>query len=345
MGDNKEFNAANEIESIFNGARKNGSLKDSFLEHAGTYGIDEIELLFPEAKATTARPVFINNQTEWVNKILGPVHKLPFARVKAIFADITADTARAKGYIKSGMKKEEVFGLLKRTTDPTTIYKKQKLDRDDVVDITDFDVVSWIKEEMRMKLDEEIARAILIGDGRASSDPDKIDEECIRPVYNDADLFTIKVAIEAGDDKYEEFVNACVRSRKLYRGSGVPTLFTTEELVTELLLKKDSLGHRLYKSVDDIKTMLRVSDIVTMNDMIDLVREAGDDVTHNVLGVIVNLADYSVGTNKGGQVAIFDDFDIDYNQQKYLIETRCSGALTVPYSAMVIEEVVEAPAP
>lgn len=336
---NKEFDASREIESIFNDAKSSGSLRDSFLEHAATYGVKEIEQLFPNARAASNKPAFINNNVEWVNKILGGVNQLPFARVKTLFADISKETVRAKGYVKGTLKEEDVFSLLKRTTEPYTIYKKGKLDRDDIVDITDFEVVAWIKEAMRMKLDEEVARAILIGDGRESVDNDKIDEECIRPILNDSDLFAIKVALGEEANKYEGFINAVVRSRKDYRGSGNPTLYTTEDVVAELLLLKDLNNRNIYKSVDELKSVLRVSDIVTLSDMVGLVRKTSDDKVHNVMGIIVNIKDYSVGADKGGKVSMFDDFDIDYNQQKFLIETRCSGALTVPYSAMVIEDV------
>ena len=332
--------------SIIQDGMRNGSLRDSVLEHAEEYGIKKIETLFPNHKLLNNTPGFLNNNVEWVNKILGAVGKQPFSRVKTLMGDISKETIRAKGYTKAGLKTEEVFGLLKRTTEPTTIYLKQKIDRDDVLDITDFDVVAWIKQMMRMKLDEELARAILIGDGRLSSDPNKIDEECIRPIYNDEDLYTIKVPItvEPDGNKYKEFINACIRNRKKYRGSGNPTLFTTEETLSEMLLLEDAIGHRLYKTIEELKTVLRVSDIVTMDDMADLERDTDDPShTHTVLGIIVNLKDYSIGADKGGQISLFDDFDIDYNQQKYLIETRCSGALMKPYSAMVIEEVTDAP--
>lgn len=336
--DEEQGNITEVQHSIFNDAKRDGSLKDSYLEHAATYGIDGIETLFPDATNLNKKPMFIKNKTEWVNKVLGAVHKQPFARVKTMFADITEETARAKGYVTATLKVEDAFTLLKRTTEPTTIYKKQKIDRDDVIDITDFDVVAWIKEEMKMKLEEELARAILIGDGRLVTDNYKIDEECIRPVYNDEDLFTIKMPLGAEENKYKAFINACVRGRKQYRGSGTPTLYTTEDLLAEILLLEDNIGHRLYKSVEEIKATLRVVDIVTINEMADLVRDGKE-----VLGIIVNLNDYSVGANRGGQVSMFDDFDIDYNQQKYLIETRCSGALTTPYSAMVIEGPVTTP--
>ncbi|MPM70978.1 hypothetical protein SDC9_117941 [bioreactor metagenome] len=327
-----------ELTSIFSDAKKMGSLKDSFLAHAEDYGIEDIDELFPTEKNLSNTPRFITNRNEWVNKILSAVHKLPFSRVKSLFADITADTIRSKGYIKGSLKEEDVFTLMKRTTEPYTIYKKGKLDRDDIIDITDFEVVAWIKEEMRMKLDEELARTIVIGDGRDPVDPYKIDEECIRPVYNDADLYTIKVKLGNEENKYKAFINAVIRSRKEYRGSGMPTLFTTDDLISEILLLEDLNGRKLYNSEAEIKSTLRVADIVTMNDMTGLVRTDSEGNKFDVHGVIVNLADYSVGADRGGQVAMFDDFDIDYNQEKFLIETRCAGALTIPYSAMVIEE-------
>lgn len=329
-----------DVDSIFRDAKRDGSLKDSFIAHAATYGISNISELFPEPTNLDTKPRFINNDVEWVSVVLSKVFKQPFARVKTMFADISEDTVRAKGYVKGDLKAEDVFALLKRSTEPTTIYKKEKIDRDDAIDITDFEIVAWIKEVMKMKLNEELARAILIGDGRLSSDNHKIDEECIRPIYNDEDLFTVKVAIGTESQKAKAFINACVRSRKNYRGSGAPLLFITEDLISEILLLEDTTGRRLYNTLEEIKSVLRVSDIVPMNEMVDLVRPTFDGKIHNVMGIIVNPTDYSVGTNKGGQISMFDDFDIDYNQQKYLIETRCSGALTVPYSAMVIEDVV-----
>ena len=332
--------------TLIHDGMKVGSLRDAVLEHAEKYGIEGIEALFPDAKLAN-EPAFLNNPVEWVNEVLGKVHKLPFARVKTMFVDLTEETLRAKGYFKGKLKKEDVFSLLKRTTEPTTIYKKQKIDRDDVIDIKDFDIISWIRKEMKMKLDEELARCILFGDGRLQEDEYKIDDDCIRPVLTDADLYSIKVAIDTskeGYNKYDEFISAMIRNRKLYKGSGNPTLYMSEDTLSELLLMKDANGRRLYRSVEEIAKEMRVSKIVSITEMSELVRDAADDKIHNVLGIMVNLADYSVGTNRGGQVSMFDDFDIDYNQMKYLIETRCSGALTVPYSAMVIEEVVNKPA-
>lgn len=324
--------------TIINDAKRYGSLKDSFLAHAAEYGIDQIDYLFPEAKTLNNPPEFIKRDTGWVTKVMGGVHHTPFSRIKSMFANITEDEARAKGYIKGNLKKEEVFGLLKRTTTPTTIYKKQKLDRDDVVDITDFDVVAWLKSEMRMMLDEEIARAILLGDGRPTSSDDKINEQNIRPIVSDADLYTIKkqvdVAKGATDDaKAKALIKAAVKARKEYKGSGSPTLFTTEDMLTDCLLLEDGIGHRLYKNEGEVAAAMRVSNIVTVPVMEGVKGPKGGDL----MGVIVNLTDYNVGADKGGAVNMFDDFDIDYNQQKYLIETRCSGALTKPYSAIALE--------
>lgn len=324
--------------TIINDAKRYGSLKDSFLAHAAEYGIDQIDYLFPEAKTLNNPPEFIKRDTGWVTKVMGGVHHTPFSRIKSMFANITEDEARAKGYIKGNLKKEEVFGLLKRTTTPTTIYKKQKLDRDDVVDITDFDVVAWLKSEMRMMLDEEIARAILLGDGRPTSSDDKINEQNIRPIVSDADLYTIKkqvdVAKGATDDvKAKALIKAAVKARKEYKGSGNPTLYTTEDMLTDCLLLEDTQGHRLYKNEGEVAAAMRVSNIITVPVMEGVKGPKGGDL----MGVIVNLTDYNVGADKGGAVNMFDDFDIDYNQQKYLIETRCSGALTKPYSAIALE--------
>ena len=324
--------------TIISDAKRYGSLKDSFLAHAAEYGIDQIDYLFPEAKTLNNPPEFIKRDTGWVTKVMSGVHHTPFSRIKSMFANITEDDARAKGYIKGNLKKEEVFSLLKRTTTPTTIYKKQKLDRDDVVDITDFDVVAWLKSEMRMMLDEEIARAILIGDGRLASSDDKINEQNIRPIVSDADLYTIKkqvdVAKGATDDaKAKALIKAAVKARKEYKGSGNPTLYTTEDMLTDCLLLEDTQGHRLYKNEGEVAAAMRVSNIVTVPVMEGVKGSKGGDL----MGVIVNLTDYNVGADKGGAVNMFDDFDIDYNQQKYLIETRCSGALTKPYSAIALE--------
>lgn len=326
------------MDTIISDAKRYGSLKESFLAHAVDYGITNIEYLFPEAKSLNTPPDFIKREMGWVQKVMNGVHHTPFSRIKSMFADITEDEARAKGYIKGKLKKEEVFSLLKRTTTPTTIYKKQKLDRDDVVDITDFDVVAWLKSEMRMMLDEEIARAILVGDGRLSSSDDKINEQNIRPIWTDEDLYTIKslITVPAGGNEAEEFIDQSVRAMKDYKGSGSPVAFMTESMLTECLLLKDTNKHRLYKNADEVATAMRVSSIVTVPVMEGLKRTSGSD-TFNLKAIIVNLNDYNVGADKGGAINMFDDFDIDYNQQKYLIETRCSGALIKPYSAIVLE--------
>ncbi len=326
-----------DVEAIFADAKRYGSLKDSALAH----GITNIDYLFPEAKTVGNVPELISRDMDWVSKFMSKTHKSPFSRIKSILANITEDEARAKGYIKGKLKKEEVFSLLKRSTDPTTIYKKQKLDRDDVLDITDFDVVSYIKSEMRLMLDEEIARAALVGDGRLSSSDDKIDETKIRPIWTDADLYTIKTEVTyaenaTADDKAKAFIRAAVKSRKAYKGSGNPILYTTEDVLTDCLLLEDTMGRVIYDTVDKLKTALRVSDIVTVPVMEGLSRTSGEN-TFNLLGIIVNPVDYNIGADKGGAINMFDDFDIDYNQQKYLIETRCSGALTKPYSAIALE--------
>ena len=335
-----------DMEEIFSDAKRTGSLKESFLAHAeGTYGIDAIDTLFPEPKSMNTPPEFIKRDTNWVAGVINGVHHPPFSRIKSMFANITEDEARAKGYIKGKLKKEEVFTLLKRTTTPTTIYKKQKLDRDDIIDITDFDVVAWIKSEMRMMLDEEIARAILVGDGRLTSDDDHINETNIRPIWKDDDLYTIKTKITVSasatdDDKAKAVIKAAVKSRKDYKGSGNPVLYTTEDFLTNCLLLEDTQGYRLYKSEQDVATAMRVSRIVTVPVMENLSRTDSESKTRNLVGIIVNLNDYNVGADKGGAVNMFDDFDIDYNQQKYLMETRCSGALIKPYSAIALEMVV-----
>lgn len=326
------------METIIGDAKRFGSLKESFLAHAEEYGIEQIDYLFPEAKTLNNPPEFIKRDTGWVSTVMGAVHHTPFSRIKSMFANITEDEARAKGYIKGNLKKEEVFSLLKRTTTPTTIYKKQKLDRDDVIDITDFDVVAWLKSEMRIMLDEEIARAILIGDGRLSSSDDKINESNIRPVVSDAELYTIrqKVSVAANatdDDKAKAMIKSAVKARKNYKGSGNPTFFTTEDWLTNALLLEDTQGHRLYKNDSEVAAAMRVSKIVTVPVMEGAKGPEGGDL----IGIIVNLSDYNVGADKGGAVNMFDDFDIDYNQQKYLIETRCSGALIKPYSAIELE--------
>ena len=328
-----------ELEAIVGDAKRYGSMKDAFIAH----GIEQIDYLFPEAKTVTQTPHLITRDMGWVQKVMKGVHHTPFSRIKSLFANITEDEARAKGYIKGNLKKEEVFGLLKRTTTPTTVYKKQKIDRDDWADIVDLDVIAFLKSEMRMMLDEEFARAYLVGDGRLVSSDDKINEQCIRPIWTDDDLFTIKatVNIAAGasaDDKVKEFIRAAIKSRKNYKGSGNPTLFTTEDVLTDCLLLEDKTGRVIYESVAKLATTLRVKEIVTVPVMENLTRKVGE-TTRELMGIIVNLDDYNVGADKGGAVNMFDDFDIDYNQMKYLIEGRCSGALTIPYSAIAIEAV------
>ena len=339
------------MQEIISDAKRYGSMKESFLAHATdieyapssqTYGINTPDYLFPEAHNLNSPPEFIMREMGWVTKVMNGVHHSPFSRIKSMFADITEDDARAKGYIKGKLKKEEVFGLLKRTTTPTTIYKKQKMDRDDVIDITDFDVIAWLKSEMRMMLDEEIARAILVGDGRSTSSDDKINEMNIRPIWKDEDLFTIKAAVEVSstataDQKAKAFIRACVKSRKNYKGSGTPSLFTTEDVLTDCLLLEDANGRVIYDTEDKLRTALRVKEIITVPVMEGLTRTDGESNTLSLMGIIVNLADYNVGADKGGAINMFDDFDIDYNQQKYLIETRCSGALIKPFSAISLE--------
>ena len=314
-----------------------GSLKESFLAHAQDYGIDDITFLFPEYKNLNNPPEFIKRDTGWVSKWMSGVTKRPFSRIKSQFANITEDEARAKGYIKGRLKKEEVFTLLRRTTDPQTIYKKQKLDRDDILDITDFNVVVWMKAEMRGMLEEECARAMLIGDGRSTSDTDKIQEAHVRPVITDEDLFTIKVPVDASDPTkfYKNIIAQAIRGRKTYKGTGAPTFWTVEDYISELLLLEDGIGHRLYKTENELSTAMRVREIVPVEVMEgQKVKVNGTD--YDLIGVIINPVDYTVGADKGGQVAMFEDFDIDYNQEKYLIETRMSGALTKPFSAIVL---------
>ena len=330
-----------DMEAIFADAKRYGSLKDSVMAHTDNYGIENIDYLFPDARNVTDRPQFISREMGWVRDFMASVHHTPFSRIKSMFADITEDEARAKGYIKGKLKREEVFSLLKRTTTPTTIYKKQKMDRDDVIDITDFDVVAWLKSEMRMMLDEEIARAVLVGDGRLASSDDKINEQNIRPIWTDADLYTIKAPFTVSgsatdDDKAKAFIRAAIKARKDYKGSGNPVLYTTEDVLTDCLLLTDLNGRDLYDSPDKLAQKLRVSKIVTVPVMEGLTRTESTD-TYTLWGIIVNLSDYNIGADKGGAVNMFDDFDIDYNQQKYLIETRCSGALIKPYSAIAIE--------
>lgn len=323
-----------EINAAIADGKSCGSMKDAFIAH----GIEDVEWLFPEDHLLDNPPRIIDRDQSWVSKVMSGVHHIPFSRVKSMAADLTEEDARAKGYIKGNFKKEQVFSLLKRSTTPTTVYKKQKMDRDDVADITGFDVIAWLKQEMRVKLNEELARAYLISDGRLSSSDDKINEGNIRPIYNDDDLFTIKVQVEtaAGDDtatKLDKMMTAVLKARKNYKGAGNPTFYTTEDILTDLRLMKDKIGHRLYKNDAEVAEALRVKEIVTVPQMENMKGVNGGEF----VGLIVNLADYTVGADKGGAVNMFDDFDIDYNQQKYLIETRCSGAMTTPFGAMAIE--------
>lgn len=336
-----EVLAHSDMVAIIEEAKRNkGKLSDSVIAH----GIEDIEILFPDAKALTNEPTFIKRNDDWVAKVLGGVHHSPFARVKTIFADITADQARAKGYQKGNLKIEEVFKLLKRVTNPTTVYKKQKLDRDDVLDITDFNILPWLKGELRMMLDEELARAFLIGDGRNPVDDadDKINEECIRPIWKMEDLFTVKVAVEVSagataQDKAKAFIKACIKSRKNYKGSGNPDMFMSEDMLTDCLLIEDVNGRVIYDSVAKLAAALRVREIIPVPVMEGQSRTNDDGDTLELAAIYVNLKDYNVGTDKGGEINFFDDFDIDYNQMKYLMETRCSGTLVKPYSAVVIE--------
>lgn len=332
-----------EINNVVKTAKSHGTMKAAF-EDAGmdsdelAHSIDNIDWLFPEDHLVDTTPRIIDKPDDWVSVVMGAVHHIPFSRFKSMFADLTEEDASAKGYFKGNFKKEEVFGLLRRSTSPTTVYKKQKLDRDDVIDITSFDVVAWLKQEMRLKLNRELALAYLLGDGRLAASEDKIDENCIRPVFNDSDLFTIKVqckttGLTTVEDKYKALIKQILRSRKEYRGSGTPTMFTTEDALTEMLLLEDGIGHPLYADEAALARKLRVKNIVTIPEMEGRKGAKGGDL----VCLIVNLADYTVGADKGGAVSMFDDFDIDFNAQKYLIETRCSGALTTPFSAMAVE--------
>ena len=350
----RNFLSHDDFKVIADDAKRFGSMKDAILAHmeeggvlahavgdianedgsAQTYGIADIDYLFPDARKLNNEPEFIKRDTGWVSVVMSGTKHTPFSRVKSVFANITMEEARAKGYIKGNMKKEEVFTLLKRSTDPQTIYKKQKMDRDDVIDITDFDVIRWIKAEMRMMLEEEIARAILIGDGRSTADEDHISHDHVRPIATDADLYTIKKGVTAGADANataKNFIRAAIKSRKDYKGTGSPTLFTTEDLLSDMLLIEDNMGHFMYPSEANLATVLRVSKIVTVP-----VLEGFQIDSHDVMGIIVNLSDYNIGADKGGETTTFEDFDIDYNQMKYLIETRCSGALVKPFSAITL---------
>ena len=340
-----EFNEINRVGRQMGSLREafNAAEEEGYLEHAdGDYGINNMEYLFPEAKTINTTPEFIKRETGWVDKVLNSCHHTPFSRVKSIFANITEDEARARGYIKGKLKKEEVFSLLKRTTDPQTIYKKQKFDKDDLDDITDMNVVAWIKAEMQLMLKEETARAIIIGDGRLSSSDDKIQESHIRPVYNDADLFTVKVPVEVAasatdDDIAKALIKAMIKSRKLYKGSGNPSFYTTDDYLTDCLLLENGINERLYKSEAEVATAMRVKEIVPVEVMEGqqiAITESGSTTEYPLIGVSVNFADYNIGTNGGAKTDFFDDFDIDYNQYKYLYETRMSGALIKPFSAI-----------
>ena len=330
------------IQDAIADAKRYGSMRESFLEHAAANNITNLDYIFPEATELNTQPKFIKEDESWVAKIMGAVKHTPFSRVKTTFATLDENEARARGYIKGNMKKEMAMALLKRSTTPTTVYIKMKIDRDDVVDITDFDVVAWQRNEMRGQLDKELARAMLLGDGRDVSSDDKINEQNIRPVLTDDDMYTIKYTVKKGQDYkntnnsasdndslYKGIIRAAVKSRKEYKGSGKPTFFTTEDLLTELLLIEDQNGRLIYDSIDKLATAMRVKEIVTIPEM-----ESHTDI----YGIIVNMNDYTAGADKGGSVNVFDDFDIDYNQMKYLMETRMSGALTVPYSAIVLKK-------
>ena len=346
-----------DFQAIISDAKRYGSMREAFenyakdhdvdineLTHSADYGIENIGYLFSDDKAVTREPIMVSRNMDWVAKFTNSVRHTPFSRIKSLFANITEDDARAKGYIKGNVKKEEVFTLLKRSTTPTTVYKKQKIDRDDVIDIVDFDVVAWLKREMRVMLDEEIARAALVGDGRVSSSDDKIDPIHIRPIWTDDDFYTIKqtVSVASSDNEStiaKNFIKQCIKARKNYKGSGNPTLYTTEDMLTDMLLLEDTTGRVIYESAAKLATTLRVKEIVTVPVMENLTRTDDQSKVHTLLGIIVNPYDYTIGADKGGAVNMFDDFDIDYNQQKYLIETRCSGALTLPYSAIAVEKV------
>jgi len=355
-GDNN-YISHDDMKTVLEDGKKYGSLRESVKHHmaegvlahavdttgmttsTGTqnYFVNDPSFMFPEARSLNNPPEWIKRDTDWVDEVIGRTHHTPFSRIKSVFANITEDDARAKGYLKAHQKKEEVFTLLKRTTTPQTIYKKQKIDRDDMLDITDFDVVAWIKGEMRIMLNEELARAILIGDGRSINSDDKINEEHIRPIASDAPLFSIQATVTEGQSDEitaKNFMKAAIRARKDYKGSGNPVLFTTEDILTSMLLIEDGIGHPMYKSESELATALRVSKVITVPVMENHALENGNEL----MGIIVNLTDYNVGADKGGEINMFDDFDIDYNQQKYLIETRCSGALIKPYSAIVLSK-------
>lgn len=335
--DQEVLSHAEQMDILTEAKRTNRSLADTVLAH----GITNIDYMFPDAQKVENVPGFIKREDSWVTEVMNSVHKTPFSRIKSVFADITEEDARAKGYVKGNQKKDEVFKMLRRTTTPVTVYKHQSLDRDDMVDITDFDVVAWLKSEMRMMLDEEIARAILVGDGRGGSSPDKINEQNIRPIWTDDKVYTVKsqIAITKStteEEKARSFIKACIKSRKNYKGSGNPVMYMSEDMLTNCLLLEDTNQRAIYDTVEKLATALRVSKIVPVSVMENLSRVDGANTCY-LGGIYVNLADYNVGADKGGAVNMFDDFDIDYNKQKYLIETRCSGALIKPYSAVAIE--------
>lgn len=345
-----------DLQEVLKDAKRCGSLRDSAIQHGmedlqymahADYGVDPVDYLYPDARNVTATPQMIRRDTAWVGKVMQGVHRTPFSRVKSLFGNITGDEARARGYVKGNRKLEEVITLLKRTTTATTVYKKQKMDRDDIIDITDFDVVAWLKGEMRGMLEEEIARAILVGDGRLSSSDDKINEMNIRPIWTDDDLYTIKAAVTPAsnatpEDTAKLMIKQIIKARKDYKGSGNPTFFTTEDVLTDMLLIQDTTGRDIYDTEEKLRTKLRVKEIVTVPVMEGLTRTDSESKTRKLAGIIVNLDDYNVGADKGGAINMFDDFDIDYNQEKYLIETRCSGAMIKPYSAIAIEVVESA---
>ena len=332
-----------EMKAVVDDARKCGSFKNAALEH----GITDIEEMFPDHKTLNAEPGFVKRETTWVDEVLAGVHHTPFARIKSIFADLRADEARARGYVKGKKKMEEVIKMLKRITNPTTIYKKQAIDRDDILDITDFNLIAWLWKEIKIMWNEELARAILVGDGRdpvADAD-NKINEECIRPIWTDDDLYTVRVQVEVSDsmtaeDKAKAFIKACVKSRKDYKGTGSPAMYMGEDMITDCLLIEDKNGRIIYDTIEKLAAALRVKKIVPVPVMENLTREK-DDVTYTLGGIYVNLIDYNIGTDKGGEMTKFEDFDIDYNKHKYLLEGRCSGALVKPFSAVAIEFIPE----
>ena len=329
-----------QVETIFEDARSSGSLKEAILAHADAYGIKQIETLFPEAKDLWNTPEFIKRKTDWVNSVVGAAKHSPFSRIRTRFADITADEARARGYIKGNKKEDEVFTLLQRTTSPTTIYKKQRLDRDDILDITDFDVVSWIRGEMKIMLEEELGRAVLIGDGRPVSSKDKIKEDCIRPIYKEDGLYAPRVVL-AKETSVDDILDSMVRALDDYDGAGNPTWFADPRLVTEMLLLKDKMGHRQFRTIAELADYIGVSKIVKVPLMKGLKRTSAKNGELEALGIIVNMSDYTIGADKGGQLFAAEDFDISFNQYHYLLETRLSGALTQPKSAVIVERKLE----